>query len=132
MMRAYVQGGVWQMEAFTRDSGIRQSPGPHPDLYARKFIDFVWEFLRSHPQTNWDTCIDEWHSHSMINRQYYYNLKAGQESLTAASNTWSGRFYASHGFRPVKVEHIDIDSNDVLVATFKPLQQSKGRVYSHH
>lgn len=132
LMRAYVRDGVWRMELFTRDSGARQSPGPHPDMFARTFIDFAWEFLRSHPQTSWDTCIGEWHNHSMINKQYYNNLAAGQSELIAAANTWSGRFYNAHGFRPVKVEHVDIDTNDVLMATYKPIQHPQGGVYYRH
>lgn len=121
-MYAEVINNTFKASVFTRKF---TTGGRHPDLFARKFLIFAYEYFSANGHEinsvamYWIASIDKFSSVNF--NQYLEAFTNGSSSEVAAKSTWAGKLAGKLGF--TEVEQITIDNANGIEAIFKrPVQ----------
>ena len=100
--------------AFDLKTKITISPGQverHQDLFAARFVNFALRHFQSFGVLI-NSVESVWKQDSVNYEDYTNAITAGQDKVTAAKNTWSGRTLGKHGFTRILFGGIRINYED--------------------
>lgn len=98
-LRAFIHHGIVDFTFSTRRINGDLHLVPHPDFYAGRFVGFALNYFTQYNQTP-TTIRGRWSPENLphVWGEYQDALRTTDSKVEAASQTWSGRTFAKHGY----------------------------------
>ena len=119
-MFAHVARGILTLDLKTKDIAFSERPQRHPDLYAERFVNLALRHFQN-CQTPVNFFRGDWKPGTDNFNSFMEAVALGQDNVTAARNTWSGKTLGKHGFSKISAENISKNYEDGMQAEITAL-----------